>query len=86
MTVNSASYRSLTALQKVLVWISRILQVPFVMMTKVERATGSNLVDSRRKQYWSSHRGSVVNNPTRNHEVAGLVPALAQRVNDLVLP
>ena len=25
-------------------------------------------------------------NPTRNHEVAGLVPALAQWVNDMVLP
>ena len=25
-------------------------------------------------------------NPTRNHEVVGLVPALAQWVNDLALP
>ena len=25
-------------------------------------------------------------NPTRNHEVAGSVPALAQRVDDLALP
>ena len=25
-------------------------------------------------------------NPTRNHEVAGLVPALAQWVNNLALP
>ena len=25
-------------------------------------------------------------NPTRNHEVAGLVPALAQRVDDPALP
>ena len=25
-------------------------------------------------------------NPTRNHEVAGAVPALAQWVNDLALP
>ena len=34
----------------------------------------------------SSRRGTVVKNPTRNHEVAGSVPALAQWVNDLVLP
>ena len=25
-------------------------------------------------------------NPTRNHEVEGLIPALAQWVNDLALP
>ena len=25
-------------------------------------------------------------NPTRNHEVAGLIPALSQRVNDPALP
>ena len=33
----------------------------------------------------SSRRGAVVN-PTRNHEVAGSVPALAQSVNDPALP
>ena len=35
---------------------------------------------------WSSHRGSVAKNPTRNHEVAGLIPGLAQWIKDLVLP
>ena len=30
--------------------------------------------------------GVVVMNPTRNHEVVGSVPALAQWVNDLALP
>ena len=25
-------------------------------------------------------------NPTRNHEVAGLIPGIAQRVKDLALP
>ena len=34
----------------------------------------------------SSHLGAVVNNLTRNHEVCGSVPALAQWVNDPVLP
>ena len=30
----------------------------------------------------SSRRGAVETNPTRNHEVAGLIPGLAQWVND----
>ena len=33
----------------------------------------------------NSHPGAAEINPTRNHEVAGLVPGLAQWVNDLVL-
>ena len=34
----------------------------------------------------SSCRGAAETNPTRNHEVASLVPGLTQRVKDLVLP
>ena len=30
---------------------------------------------------WSSHRGAAEMNQTRNHEVEGLIPGLAQRVN-----
>ena len=37
-------------------------------------------------QYWSSHRGAVEMNPTRNHEVAGLIPGLDQWVKDPALP
>ena len=33
----------------------------------------------------SSRCGTVGENPTRNHEVAGLIPGLAQWVKDLVL-
>ena len=34
----------------------------------------------------SFHRGTVETNPTRNHEIAGLIPVPAQRVKDLTLP
>ena len=34
---------------------------------------------------WSSRRGVAVGNPTGNHEVAGSIPGLAQRVGDPAL-
>ena len=35
---------------------------------------------------WSSHRGAVETNLTRNTEVVGSTPGLAQWVKDLALP
>ena len=35
--------------------------------------------------YRNSHRGAVETKPTRNHEVAGLIPGLAEWVKDLAV-
>ena len=46
----------------------------------------NSMTGPRKTKNRSSHPGAVEMNLSRNHEVAGLIPGLAQWVKDLVLP
>ena len=46
---------------------------------------GEELPQLEKEHPRSSHRGAAETNPTRNHEVVGLIPGLAQWVKDLAL-
>ena len=45
-----------------------------------------NLFKFKNVMSGSSHRGTWERNPTRNHEAAGSIPGLTQRVKDPALP
>ena len=46
----------------------------------------NNNKKKRNVKWWSSHCGAVEMNLSRNHEVVGLIPGLAQWVKDLAFP
>ena len=51
-----------------------------------EEGKGSIKKKTKEKHSGSSHRGAMETNATRNHEVDGSIPGLAQWVKDPVLP
>ena len=63
----------------------RTANIPIIITPKDE--SQSNGQDKCLKIHFRSSRcGAAETNPTRNHEVWGLIPSLAQWVKDPVLP
>ena len=55
------------------------------MFTKNALASIVKKFLKKKKMFRSSHHGTEETNPTRNHEVVGLIPGLAQWIKYLVL-
>ena len=60
-------------------WIQSVAQ-------ELPYAVGAAIKKQKTTKKGSSHHGTVETNPTRNDEIAGLIPGLAQCVEDLALP
>ena len=63
--------------------VSTPLQPPLIPEVNSEPLIHINL---KNLFFWNSRCGAEEMNPTRNHEVAGLIPGLIQWVKDLALP
>jgi len=63
-----------------------IVILEFTLVTALFFPLNISLLNHVENKKWSSRLGAVEMNPTRNHEVAGSIPGLAQWVKDLALP
>ena len=57
----------------------------FKSLSKVDKFNGTDQSTIKDFEVGSSHCGTVETNPTRNHEVVGSIPGLAQWVKDPAL-
>ena len=67
---------------------SLFLKPTSALANHLQNGPGSSSVGQmyRKLQQWSSRRGTAETNPTRNHEIAGLIPGLTQWITDPELP